>query len=171
VWTVIGTLAGVVITAIFGLITTRIAQSWQYQRSEQEHRWAVARDLRTTRRETYARLIVAAEAIFHLALDYQTRQVRPIAMADFQKDLPLDLRKLDSDFEICRVQGTLLAGSEVTIAIGEYTNWLRNFWPKAASGNAASTVGEDAELSYPRLIRAMQAELAELPDDRGVSIG
>ena len=98
-----------------------------------------------------------------MALDYQTRQVRPIAKADFQKDLPLDLRKLDSDFEIHRVQATLLAGSEVTIAIVEYTNWLRDFWPRAASGNAASTVAEDAESPYSRLVRAMQAELAELP--------
>jgi hypothetical protein len=162
-WTVIGTLAAVVITAIFGLITTRIAQSWQYRRSEQEHRWVVERDLRAARGETYARLLVPAEALFHLTLDYQTRQVRPIAMADFQKELPLDLRKLDSDFEICRVQATLLAGSEVTTVIREYTNWVRHFWPRAASGNAASMPGEDAESPYSRLIRAMQAELTELP--------
>lgn len=167
--TVIGTLGGVFITALFGLLTARVTHRWQYYRTEQEHRWQVEREIRKTRHETYARLIVAAQALFDKAMEhYQANRATPIDVTEFLQNKPREVDKADTDFEICRVEAYLLAGPTVVAALDEYSEWLRSFWVQAASGTDISALDDDGPTApYHRLIRAMQGELAAKPDVDG----
>ena len=69
VLTLVGTLTGIVITALFGLLTAYLAQRWQFSRTEQEHRLQVDREVREARRQTYARYIASAQQVFDRAVD------------------------------------------------------------------------------------------------------
>jgi hypothetical protein len=160
--TLIGTLGGVVITALFGLLTAYFSQRWQYRRTEQEHRLQADRDVRTARRDAYVRYIVAAQRVFDAATRlYRSNRTAPIDMAEFSRNLPADLVDAVVDAETRRVEAHLLAGERVAVALAEYTGWLRGFWPEAASGAGTSTLDtRDENAPYHRLIRAMQAEVS-----------
>ena len=54
----------------------------------------------------------------------------------------------------------LIAGPAVEQALNDYTSWLRNFWPKAASGTALEYEGHPS-FSNQQLIEAMRAESVE----------
>jgi hypothetical protein len=160
--TLIGTLGGVVITAAFGLYTAYLAQRWQIRRVEQEHRLQVERELRTARRETYARYIIAVQRVFDRSLDlYRRNRAAPIETAEFSQHIPQGLVDALVHVETCRVEALLLAGEQVRSAIDDYSRWLRKFWPEAASGAGTSRLDDrDEDAPYHRLIRAMQAELS-----------
>lgn len=160
--TLIGTLAGVVITALFGLLTAYFSQRWQYRRTEQEHRLQADRDVRTARRDAYVRYIVAAQGVFDTAMRlYRRNRAAPIDMAEFSRSIPPELVDAVIDAETRRVEAHLLAGERVAAALAEYTRWLKAFWPEAASGAGTSTLDDrDENAPYHRLIRAMQAEVS-----------
>jgi hypothetical protein len=157
--TLIGTLGGVFITALFGLLTAHFSQRWQYRRVEQEHRLQIAREIRTARREAYARVIVAAQALFDKAMAYyKVNQAQPTPTAEYLA--PPELDKLDTEFEIRRVEAFLLASAPVQAELDTYTDWLRTFWPEAASGTGIFMVDDDnKDHPYHHMLRAMQTEL------------
>jgi hypothetical protein len=130
--TVIGTLGGVVITALFGLLTAYFSQRWQYRRTEQEHRLQADRDVRTARRDAYVRYIVAAQHVFDTAMrHYRRRRTAPTGLAEFSLNIPTDIVDALADVETRRVEASLLAGERAAIALTEYTAWLKDFWPAA----------------------------------------
>jgi len=157
--TLIGTLGGVFITALFGLLTAHFSQRWQYRRVEQEHRLQIARETRTARHEAYARVIVAAQALFDKAMEYyQVNRVQPTPTAEYLA--PPELDKLDTEFEIRRVEAFLLASAPVQAELDTYTDWLRAFWPEAASGTGIFMVDDgNKDHPYHHMLRAMQTEL------------
>ena len=159
--TLIGTLAGVTITAVVGLLTAAMTNRWQYRRTEQAHRFEVDQQVRKARHESYARLIVAAQDLFTVAMrHHQTNREHPMDPAKFARQVPPDLDAADTAFEICRVEALLLATEEVSRALDAYSLWIRAFWPEAASGTSVDLLDDqDDETPYPRLIRSMQREL------------
>jgi hypothetical protein len=160
--TLIGTLSGVVITALFGLLTAYFSQRWQYRRTEQEHRLQADRDVRTARRDAYVRYIVAAQRVFDTSMGlYGRNRTAPADMVEFSRNIPSELVEAVADAETRRVEAHLLAGEQVAVALAEYARWLRDFWPEAASGAGTSTLDDrDENAPYHRLIRAMQAEVS-----------
>jgi hypothetical protein len=159
--TLIGTLSGVIITAVFGLLTAHLTNRSQYRRAEQEHRFQIEREIRSARRETYARVIVAAQALFDCAMTlHQVNRANPVTVPEFLNSKPSEIEKADTAFEIRRVEAYLLAGVQVRAALDDYSTWLRAFWPEAASGTSVAALGDDdATHPYHRMIHAMQAEL------------
>jgi type VI protein secretion system component VasK len=158
--TLIGTLAGVFITAVFGLLSAHLSHRWQYQRATQEHSFLVEREIRTARHEKYARLVVAAQALFDNAMaSYQANRNHPVSVVEYLRNKPQEIDSADTAFEICRVEAYLLAGPSVREALDDYNRWLRAFWPEAASGTSISRLDDTPEAPYHRLIRAMRAEV------------
>jgi hypothetical protein len=63
-WVVIGTLGGVVITAVFSLVTTYLNHRWAVELFDAQQRAATGTVLRTLRREVYLRYLVAVQSFY-----------------------------------------------------------------------------------------------------------
>ena len=162
VWpTLIGTLGGVLITACFGLATAYLTHRWQTQHLTNDHIFAERNEIRLARRATYARYIVTAQNLYSRSFDlYLLNRDNPITPKEFQLAPPAEFDALVTQNESLRVEVLLIAGPAVEQALNDYTSWLRNFWPKAASGTALEYDGHP-NFSYQQLIEAMRAESVE----------
>jgi hypothetical protein len=159
VLTLVGTLAGIVVTALFGLLTAYLAQRWQFRRTEQEHGLQVDREVRQARRETYARYIASAQQVFDRAVDsYATNRDAPKGKTEFSLQPPASLADAVVRNETARVEVLLLAGTQVRDTLGDYDRWLKDFWPETGSGTSSMLDAGDAH--YRRLIEAMHAEVS-----------
>jgi hypothetical protein len=136
VWqTIIGTLGGVAVTAVFGLVTAYFTHRWQRQRSRDESHLALDREIRTIQRETYAKYIVSAQNIYQTSIaHFVANRERPRDPADVGFDPPADLRAAIVANEALRVEVVLLAGPSVRFAVDTYGESLNKLWPSAASG-------------------------------------
>jgi type VI protein secretion system component VasK len=91
--TIVGTLGGVAITALFGLLTAYFTHRWQRTRSKDDSRLALDREIRMIRREAYARYVVSAQNVYQAAIaHYVANRDRPRNRADTEFDPPADLR-------------------------------------------------------------------------------
>jgi hypothetical protein len=66
-WVVVGTLGGVLVTAVAGLVTATLTHRWQQERLRLEQRFVSERELQTARREAYARYLLTAQRLFDTA--------------------------------------------------------------------------------------------------------
>lgn len=154
----IGTLGGVLITACFGLATAYLTHRWQTQHLRSDHTLAARNEIRLARRATYARYIVTAQNVYSCSFDlYLLNRDNPIIPKEFQLAPPAELDALVTQNESLRVEVLLISGPAVEEALNGYTSWLRNFWPKTASGTALEYDGHP-NYAYQRLIEAMRAE-------------
>jgi hypothetical protein len=129
VLTLVGTLAGIVLTAVFGLLTAYMTQRWQYRRTEQDLRFQINREVREARRETYARYIASAQQVFDRALDlYAKNRVEPKDKAEFSLQPPSRLADAVVKNETGRVEALLLAGQQVREALDNYDRWLKGLF-------------------------------------------
>ena len=158
--TVIGTLGGVALTALFSLLTAYLTHRWQLQRSKAENLRTIDRELRTVRRETYAKYIASAQDVFQISMThYVANRGRQLNPADVALAPPEDLRAAIIANEALRVEAVLLAGPSVRSAIREYGQTLKHLWPRAASGTEF-TPGASTS-AYHQLIKTMHDEIAD----------
>jgi hypothetical protein len=163
--TVVGTLGGVVVTALLGVLTAFLTQRSQYRRSEQEHRFMVEGELRTARRDCYVRYIVSAQNVFDRSYDlYLKNQAAPVEVAEFALQPPQALLDALVRNETGRVEVLLLAGEQVRAALKEYDDRLRAFWKALGSGTESedSETGNAEATAYHGLISSMQADVSAL---------
>jgi hypothetical protein len=163
--TVAGTLGGVVVTAILGLLTAFLTQRSQYRRTEQEHSLQIQRDLRTARRDSYVRYIVSAQTVFDQAARlYIQNRTGPVDIAEFTLQPPQELADALIRNETCRVEVLLLAGEQVRAALEGYDNELKAFWRAVGSGTESdeSEAWKSETAAYHRLIATMRAEVSAL---------
>jgi hypothetical protein len=163
--TVIGTLGGVVVTALLGVITVLLTQRSQYRRTEQEHRFQVERELRTAQRDSFVRYIVSAQNVFDRAADlYVKNRAVPLDIGEFVLHPPRDLAEVLARNETCRVEALLLAGEQVRAALRDYDDQLKAFWKAVGSGTESdrSETWKSETTAYHRLIAIMQADVSEL---------
>lgn len=158
--TVIGTLGGVALTALFGLLTAYLTHRWQLQRSKAESLGTIVRELRTVRRETYAKYIASAQDVFQISMThYVANRSRPLSPTDVALAPPDDLRAALIGNEALRVEAVLLAGPLVRSAIREYGQTLKHLWPQAASGTEFSPQASTS--AYHQLIKTMHEEITD----------
>jgi hypothetical protein len=158
---VIGTLGGVVITAIFGLLTAYATHRWQSQRVQLEGQLAGRREIYLDRRAVYVRYIVSAEEVFNMSWYlYLKNEKSPIDPKDFDRNTPPDLGELVTRNEALRVETVLLAGPLVQDALERYRTWLARFYLDAGSGTDVSSQREGSQL-YNQLIAAMRDEVGD----------
>jgi hypothetical protein len=161
-WAVAGTLGGVFVTAVAGLVTALFTHRWQQERLRLEHGFAAGRELRTTRREVYARYLVTSQRLFdaagalHDRSGVASREVTATILSP-----PGDLRVPLADNEAARVEALLLASEPVRTALEGYDRALWDLWPRLASGTDRAGRPECTQL-YHRLIQAMHDELQDL---------
>jgi hypothetical protein len=159
--TLVAALGGVAVTASFGLLTAYLTHRWQLDRLKQETRLVLDREMRSARRETYARYIASANKVFNLSFDnYPASRGDPKDSALVALDPPASLLTPLGANEAMRVEVMLLAGPSVRSALHEYAATLKRLWPVVASG--ATTADQPASTAaYHHLIEAMQQEIAE----------
>jgi hypothetical protein len=163
--TVIGTLGGVSITALVGVVTALLGQRSQYRRTEQEHRLQGERDLRIARRDSYVRYIVSAQNVFDRAADlYVKNRASPLDLTEFVLEPPQELAEVLVQNETCRVEVLLLASDQVGVALQDYDHHLKAFWKAVGSGNESdhSETWNSETSAYHRLIAIMQTDVSAL---------
>lgn len=161
--TVIGTLGGVLVAALLGLLTAFLTQRAQYQRTEQEHRFQVERELRAARRDSYVRYVVSAQNVFDRAADlYVKNRGAPRDITEFVLRPPQKLAEVLAQNETCRVEVLLRADEEVRAALKDYDDQLKAFWKAVGSGTESdeSKTWKSETAAYHRLIATMQADLS-----------
>jgi hypothetical protein len=160
---VIGTLGGVAVTALVGVLTAWLTQRSQYHRTEHEHRLQVERELRAARRDSYVRYIVSAQNVFDRAADlYVKNRVAPRDITEFVLQPPHELAEVLVRNETCRVETLLLAEEQVRAALKDYDHELKSFWKAVGSGNESDESGiwKSETTAYHRLIAVMQADVS-----------
>jgi hypothetical protein len=158
--TVIGTLGGVALTALFSLLTAYHTHRWQLQRSTAENVRTIDRELRTVRRETYAKYIASAQDVFQISMThYIANRSRPLNPADVALAPPEDLRLAIIANEALRVEAVLLAGPSTRSAIDKYGRTLKHLWLHAASGTEFTP--EASTSAYHQLITTMHDEITD----------
>jgi hypothetical protein len=170
-WAVIGTLGGVVVTAVFSLANTYLNHRWA-DRSFAAQQQATARTtLRAIRREVYMRYLVAAQSFYDKSdkLYFKHRE-QPIDPEEYLKKPDPELQPVRADYEKARVDALLVADAGVRDAIEAYEDVFGELWPKAASGTdrGRDKTGTDRSLDdkstacYDHLVDAMHAEVVDL---------
>ncbi|WP_433112377.1 hypothetical protein [Micromonospora sp. CA-246542] len=158
-WVVAGTLGGVLVTAAAGLVTAMLTHRWQQERLHLEQRFVSERELRTARRDTYARYLMTAQRLFDAANDlYRQRSATPVEVADALAKPPAGLSALLADNEAARVEAMLLASTPVHEALDVYDRALWNLWPRMASGTDRTGQPEATRL-YHQVVQAMHREI------------
>jgi hypothetical protein len=159
--TVIGTLGGVALTASFGLLTAYLTHRWQIQRSTTEDARTADRELRTVRREIYAKYVASAQDVFQISMmHYVANRSRPLNPAEVALVPPEDLRAAIIANEALRVQAVLLAEPSARSAIDEYGRTLKDLWPRAASGTEFTPQASTS--AYHQLIATMHDEITDV---------
>ena len=134
-WAVIGTLGGVVVTAVFSLATTYLNHRWA-DRSFDAQQQATARSaLRAVRREVYKQYLVAVQSFYDKSdkLYFKNRE-QPIDPEEYRKKPDEELQPVRAAYEMARVDALLVADAGVRDAIEAYEDVFGELWPKAASG-------------------------------------
>ncbi|WP_326557829.1 hypothetical protein [Micromonospora sp. NBC_01796] len=157
--TVIGTLGGVAVTALLGLVTAYLTHRWQQERVRQEQQIVSHRELRAARRDVYARYLVSAQHAFDAAkAQYLANRDQPRDPAEFTTDPPEEMRVAIAANEALRVEVMLLAGEPLRAALEAYDRGLWRLWPVLGSGNDRS-FQSDSTRRYHRLVQAMHDEV------------
>lgn len=160
---VVGTLGGVLVTAVAGLVTARFTHRWQQERVRLEQDFAAGRELRTTRREVYARYLVTAQRLFDAANAlHRERASAPAPVATAAADPPAALRVPLADNEAARVEAMLLASAGAREALEAYDRALWDLWPRMASGTDRTGQPESTQL-YHQLVQALHDDLVAGP--------
>jgi hypothetical protein len=158
-WTVAGTLGGVIVTAAVGLLTAMLTHRWQQERLRLEQEFAAERELRTARREVYARYLVTSQHLFDAAnAAYRRHAAEPAEPASVVAEPPEPLRTAIAGNEAARVEALLLAAGPAREAIEAYDKALWDLWPRMASGTDRDGQPECTRL-YRDLVRAMHTEI------------
>lgn len=139
--TVIGTLGGVVVTALLRVVTALLTQRSQYRRTEQEHRFQVERELRTAQRDSYVRYIVSAQNVFDRAAGlYVKNRAEPLDIGEFVLHPSQHLAEVLARNETCRVEALQdlhdldsRAGEHRVERLGELTRPVPDQEPEPAS--------------------------------------
>jgi hypothetical protein len=156
-WAVIGTLAGVVVTAVFGLATAYLTHRWQMERYDAEQRTA----LRALRHEVYMRYLVAVQSFYdktdRLYLDHCGHPIDP---GEYREASPEEMQLVRVEYETAKVDALLVADAEVNKAIETYDEVFGKLWPRAASGTDRSL--QEGTPYYDRLVAAMHKEVVDL---------
>ena len=161
-WAVVGTLAGVIVTAVAGLVTAYLTHRWQRERFDVEQRIAVGRALQISRRDVYGRYLVATQQLYDTADHlYLANRGRPKNPAELRAAPPEAMRSVLAVAEAARVEVLLLAGPKVRNALGAYDDVLGQLWPAAASGSDRSLQVKSTE-RYDRLVEAMHDEVINI---------
>ncbi|AQZ62761.1 hypothetical protein BKM31_15995 [[Actinomadura] parvosata subsp. kistnae] len=159
--TLIGTLGGVAVTAVFGLLTAYFTHRWQQDRFKQENTFALARETRAARRQTYAKYLVSAQNVYDATTaHYVANREHPLDVSAISIDPPEDLYNAVVANEALRIEVMLLAGSSVRDALQAYDATLKGSWPIAAAG-VDLTAQRPSTQAYHELIGAMQREILE----------
>ncbi|MEV6812440.1 hypothetical protein [Micromonospora sp. NPDC051296] len=134
-WTVVGTLGGIALTATVGLVTALPTHRWQQERLRLEQRFVADRELRATRRETYARYLVSAQRLFDAANTlFRQHRTQPLDTAELAANPPEELRSAIASNEASRVEVMLLADGALRETLAVYDRALWDLWPAMASG-------------------------------------
>lgn len=161
-WVVIGTLGGVVVTAVFSLATTYLNHRWAVELFHAQQQAATGTALRALRREVYMRYLVAAQSFYDKSDKlYFDNSERPIDPREFRKAPPEELQPTRAAYEAARVDALLVADAGVRDAIDAYEEVFGELWPRAASGTDRS-LQEDSTACYDRLVTAMHDEVVDL---------
>lgn len=161
-WAAIATLAGVVVAAVFGLMTAYLTHRWQRERFDAEQRTAAGQVLRALRREVYARYLVATQRLYGTADElYLVNRERPTNPCEFRAAPPEVMRSVMAAVEAARVDVLLLADAGVRAALEDYEDVLGELWPAAASGTDRSLQVKSTG-RYDRLVAAMHDEMVDL---------
>jgi hypothetical protein len=170
-WAVIGTLGGVVVTAVFSLANTYLNHRWA-DRSFAAQQQATARaTLRAVRREVYMRYLLAVQGFYDKSVElYSERRAQPMDPEEYLQKPDAELQPFRADYEKARVDALLVADVGVRKAIEAYEKVFGELWPKAASGTdrGRDKTGTDKSLDdkstdcYDHLVDAMYAEVADL---------
>jgi hypothetical protein len=162
-WATAGTLGGVMIAGVLGLLTTHFDRKWQHRRSERDHLLQVRSELRLARRQAYVRYIISAQELFSKAVElHAINRGGAHDKAKFGLQPPTDLAKLVHQCEACRVVALLVAGDSVGQAISAYEAELRRYWQETASGFAESPEDDREEQTYHELIHEMRHEVQDV---------
>ncbi|MEV4626811.1 hypothetical protein AB0J90_11050 [Micromonospora sp. NPDC049523] len=158
--TVIGTLGGVAVTALFGLVTAYFTHRWQQERVQQEQQLVAQRELRAARRDAYARYLVSAQRVFDTAkAQYSVNRDQPLDPIEFSANPPEELLVAIAANEALRVEVMLLAGEPLRVRLETYDSGLWKLWPVMGSGNDRN-LRSDTTRKYHDLVRAMHDEVA-----------
>jgi hypothetical protein len=158
--TVIGTLGGVAVTALFGLVTAYLTHRWQQERVRQEQQFASDRELHTARRDIYARYLVSAQRVFDTANAlYTVNRAQPRDPGEFGTAPPEEMRVAIAANEALRVEVMLLAGESLRAALDAYDTELWKLWPVMGSGNDRSLQPHSTR-KYHHLVEAMHGEIS-----------
>jgi hypothetical protein len=158
-WVVVGTLGGVLVTAVAGLVTAMLTHRWQQERLRLEQRFVSERELRTARREIYARYLLTAQRLFDTANGlYRQHSAAPVEVSDVVARPPAGLSVPLADNEAARVEAMLLATGPVIEALEAYDRALWDLWPRMASGTDRVGQPESTRL-YHRVVQAMHGEI------------
>jgi hypothetical protein len=167
-WVVVGTLGGVVVTAVFSLITTYLNHRWALELFDAQQRAATGTALRAVRREVYPRYLVAVQSFYDKSDKlYSDHSKQPIAPHEFLKKLPEELQSVRAAYEAARVDALLVADDGVHKAIDAYDEAFGKLWLRAASGTDWSP--EQSTPYYDRLVAAMRNEVVDLSGGRSGS--
>ena len=160
-WVVIGTLGGVVITAVFSLVTNYLNHRWAMELFDAQQRAATGTALRALRREVYLRYLVAVQSFYDKSDKlYSDNSKQPIEPREFLKKLPEELQSTRATYEAARVDALLVADAGVHKAIDAYDEAFGKLWLRAASGTDWSP--EQSTPYYDRLVAAMHDEVVDL---------
>ena len=170
-WVVIGTLGGVVVTAVFSLANTYLNHRWA-DRSFDAQQQATARSaLRAVRREVYMRYLVAVQSFYDKSDNlYFNNREQPIDPEEYRKKPDEELQPVRAAYEMARVDALLVADAGVRDAIEAYEDVFGELWPKAASGTdrGLDKTGADRSLDdkstacYDHVVDAMRDEVVDL---------
>jgi len=166
-WAVIGTLGGVVVTAVFSLANTYLDHRWADAQQQATARSA----LRAVRREVYMRYLVAVQSFYDKSdkLYFENRE-KPIDPEKYRKKPDEELQPVRADYEMARVDALLVADAGVRHAIKAYEDVFGKLWPKAASGTdrGLDKTGADQSLDkkstdcYDHVLEARRDEVVDL---------
>jgi hypothetical protein len=160
-WAVIGTLAGVVITAAFSLATAYLTHRWQMERFDAEQRTAAGTALRAVRREVYMRYLVAVQSFYDKSDElYRQHCEQPIDPKEFRESNPKELQPVRAAYEAAKVDALLVADTGVRNAINAYDEAFGAVWARAASGTD-QCLPESTDY-YDDLVVAMHDEVVDL---------
>ena len=163
-WAVIGTLAGVVITAAFSLATAYLTHRWQMERFDAEQRTAAGTALRATRREVYMRYLVAVQSFYDISDElYRKNCKQPIDLDKFRDEPPKEMQPVRAAYEAGRAEALLVADAGVHDAIDAYDEAFGAVWERAASGTDKCL--PESTPAYDDLVAAMHNEVVGLSGD------
>lgn len=159
--TLIGTLGGVAVTVVGGVVIARSNDRSQHLRAEQLPSSETRREVWVARRDVYARYIVSAQHLFDRAFDYfLVNRNAPLDQGDFTLAPPADLVHAASEHESRRIDVLVLAAPNVVAELSKYAESRKRNWIEAGSG-AGSTNKPACDADYAALVSAFQADVSK----------